>query len=549
MARIIPDGWRELAVTGAAAREIATLHTLASSLPDTYTVFHNVHWSRLHEETLLIGEADFVVVAPSGHVLLIDQENGFLKEDAGGLLQHYDKSTTAIVTRLGQSAHTIQQRLRTPPVSQAAVVDILLYCPDYTIRNPSTVGVPPERIIDASRRGYLCAQIESITRGPESASAMEMVRFFSNRLQLMPDVRAFVNQAEQLYMRLSGGLAQWARQVECHPHRLHVVGTAGSGKTQLALAALHDAVAAGRRALYVCYNRPLADHVAHIAPPEATVATYHHLCSRIQRSQGIAPDYAVDGAFERVGAPFPADADLSAWQFDELIVDEGQDFEPPWFDNLMRLLRPEGRAWWLEDPMQKLYRRESVEPPNWVKIHSNTNYRTPADMLEQIADLLHLPDITHGGSPLRGAGMSVKTYEDDEQLSEATRRAVTECLGAGFRRDMIALITFKGRDKSALMQQERLGPNRLQKFTGEYDMLGSPVFSEGDLLIETVYRFKGQSCPCVILTEVDFDTLDEIARRKLFVGATRATQKLVIVMSGQASRLLTAANNTQAATP
>jgi hypothetical protein len=540
VARIIPDGWRELAATGAAAREISTLTTLASDLPDEYTVFHNVHWSRLHEETLLIGEADFVVVAPSGHVLLIDQENGFLKEAGEGLLQHYDKSTTSIITRLAQSAHTIRQRLRTPPVSLPVDVDILLYCPDYTIRHPSTVGVPPERIIDATRREHLCHTIQSITRGPISPLAEEATRFFSNRLQLMPDVRAFVNQAEQLYTRLAGGLAQWARQVECHPHRLHVIGTAGSGKTQLALATLHDAVQAGRRALYVCYNRPLADHIAQIMPGDATVATYHHLCSRIQRSLGIAQDYASDGAFERVGAPFPADADLSAWQFDELIVDEGQDFEPPWFDNLMRLLRPDGRAWWLEDPMQKLYRRESVVPPNWVKIHSNTNYRTPADMLEQIAGLLKLPDITHGGSPLRGAGMAIKTYDNTEQLSEATRRAVTECLGAGFRRDMIALITFKGRDKSSLMQQGQLGPNRLKKFTGEYDMLGSPVFSDGDLLIETVYRFKGQSCPCVILTEVEFETLDEIAQRKLFVGATRATQKLVIVMTNQAARLVNA---------
>ena len=34
MARIIPDGWRELAVTGAAQREIETLAILADGLPD-----------------------------------------------------------------------------------------------------------------------------------------------------------------------------------------------------------------------------------------------------------------------------------------------------------------------------------------------------------------------------------------------------------------------------------------------------------------------------------------------------------------------------------
>jgi KaiC/GvpD/RAD55 family RecA-like ATPase len=43
------------------------------------------------------------------------------------------------------------------------------------------------------------------------------------------------------------------------PWRLRVRGTAGSGKTQLALQALQKAHAAGKSALYVCFNRPLAD--------------------------------------------------------------------------------------------------------------------------------------------------------------------------------------------------------------------------------------------------------------------------------------------------
>ncbi|TGT17307.1 hypothetical protein EN817_31995, partial [Mesorhizobium sp. M3A.F.Ca.ET.174.01.1.1] len=43
--------------------------------------------------------------------------------------------------------------------------------------------------------------------------------------------------------------------------------------------------------------------------------------------------------------------------------------------------------------------------------------------------------------------------------------------------------------------------------------------------------------PCVILTEVDFAAFDERIARKLFVGATRATMKLIIVASQRAARL------------
>ncbi|PLX72543.1 MAG: nuclease, partial [Azoarcus sp.] len=63
-------------------------------------------------------------------------------------------------------------------------------------------------------------------------------------------------------------------------------------------------------------------------------------------------------------------------------------------------------------------------------------------------------------------------------------------------------------------------------------------YSEGELLIDSVYRFKGQSAPCVIFTEIDFEALDELTMRKLFVGATRATMKVIFVASERAAAVL-----------
>jgi hypothetical protein len=42
----------------------------------------------------------------------------------------------------------------------------------------------------------------------------------------------------------------------------------------------------------------------------------------------------------------------------------------------------------------------------------------------------------------------------------------------------------------------------------------------------------------VILSDVDFDAFDERNARKLFVGATRATMKLIVVASQRAARHL-----------
>ena len=59
------------------------------------------------------------------------------------------------------------------------------------------------------------------------------------------------------------------------------------------------------------------------------------------------------------------------------------------------------------------------------------------------------------------------------------------------------------------------------------------------MLVESVYRFKGQAAPAVILTEIDFEVLDDKAVRKLFVGATRSSMKLILVLHEKsAARLL-----------
>jgi hypothetical protein len=42
----------------------------------------------------------------------------------------------------------------------------------------------------------------------------------------------------------------------------------------------------------------------------------------------------------------------------------------------------------------------------------------------------------------------------------------------------------------------------------------------------------------VVLTEIDFETCDESALRRLFVGATRATMKLILVVSERAAEVL-----------
>ena len=541
MAKVFPDGWRELAPLGGAVRELRTLGQLADGLDDSYTVYHGVHWTRVERNNYaIVGEIDFVIVGPTGKLLLIEQKTGPLNETSGGLTKNYAEKEKGVPSQMARSADALHDRLRKFCKGEQTYVDSLLYCPDYTVKQPGTAGIDPARIVDAAKKDYLMHIIQGILppSGDVLPAKAKIHRFLGDILELVPEVHSMVGEAKTLYTRLSGGLAQWARSIEIEPFRLRVVGTAGSGKTQLAMAVYRDSIKAGRRPLYVCYNRPLADHISLIVPPGGEVATYHQLGDRVCRILGQVPDFSQPGAFAKIEAALDRYTPDEAGCFDELIIDEGQDFQEGWTVNLLRFLRAGGRAWWLEDPMQNLYGRPPVSLPGWVSLRSDINYRSPRGILDTLNQLLPLERAMESGSPIAGSAVDIVSYTSAADLIAKTVDAVTKGIGLGFKRQHIALITYRGRENSKLAPYDKLGPYSLRAPTGQYDLLGNSIFTDGDVLIDSVHRFKGRAAPCVVFTEIDFEKLDDAAVRRLFVGATRATMKLILVMSEPSAKVL-----------
>ncbi len=541
MARILPDGWEALEAGGAAPFETATLRRLAAGLAEDCCVFHGVHWTRLDHGYSVYGEIDFIVVGPNGQVILVEQKNGPLEETPDGLLKRYPGKSKSVARQMQRSIESLHSRFKQGHAGQRLALDYLLYCPDHRVLSPATAGIAPERIVDVRTADRLVNVVTAMLAAQPfvaGVTAAAVHAFLSDELELTLDPSAMVGQARTWVTRLSGGLATWARRLEFEPFRLRVIGTAGSGKTQLALRILEDAAARGQRARYVCYNRPLADHLARLVPPGVEVTTFHMLGDQEMRSAGNAPDFGQPGVFERLAAAYiarpPAPNDL----LDVLVVDEGQDFTQSWADALLACLKPQGRGWWLEDPLQNLYDRPRIELPGWVTLRADANYRTPREILRQIGFFVDVGERVEAAGPLPGDDIDFATYADFAGLKDATVAAISKARSAGFKPDDIAVLTYCGRERSALMPFDRLGAYTLRRFDGSYDGAGNPVFQDGDILVETVFRFKGQSAPCIILTEIDFAALDDKVARRLYVGATRARMHLAMVMSERAAATL-----------
>lgn len=543
MARTLPDGWETLERSGAAPFEIATLRRLGSELPDDYIVFHGVHWTRVDHRYSVFGEIDFIVLGPAGQVLLIEQKNGALEETPEGLCKHYPDKLKSVNGQIQRSVDSLKSRFKQGYGGRRLALDYLLYSPDYRVKSPATAGISPERIVDAGKASRLSAIIvATIAAQPpaQSVSHAEVQAFLSDEMELAPDPSAMAGHARTWITRLSAGLATWACRLEFEPFRLRIVGTAGSGKTQLALRVLEEAAACGKRALYVCFNRPLADHLAAIAPANVKVSTFHMLGDQEMRAEGRLPDFQQPGVFEQLADAYIRTPPSSSNRFDVLVVDEGQDFSQPWADALLAHLETNGRCWWLEDPMQNLYDKPRVELPGWVTLNADANYRTPRDVLQQFSRFCGLGTSIKAAGPIQGDGIHIATYSDFNGLCSATVAAIASARSEGFNDSDIVVLTYCGRERSALMPFDQIGAYTLRRFDGGYDDAGYPLFLDGNILIETVFRFKGQSAPCVILTEIDFEAMDERVARRLYVGATRASMKLSFVMSDRAAGQLLA---------
>ena len=535
MAKVFPNGWRQLKPDISLVNEMETLSLLEKELDDTYSVYHGVHWTNIEKRNYAIyGEIDFAVVGPSGKVLLIEQKNGTLIETDDGLQKKYSDNVKKIPFQIARNADGLQNRLKKSIKDHSIYVDSLLYCPDHKIKKIGTSGIDPDRIIDWNRKDQLVHIVKKILPPSEVNSLLrdELHQFLSDVLELVPEVNAIVGQTGRLYTKVSGGLSEWAQRIEFSPFRLRVIGTAGSGKTQLALSAFRESIKLGRKPLYICYNRSLADHISGIVPRGGEVSGYHQFGDRIAKLQGTPIDFKKPQPFLQMEKVLDNYVPTQDQMFDDLIVDEGQDFKNTWSENLMRLLRSNSKVWWLEDPLQNIYSRDQISFENWVTIRSDANYRSPKSILYAINQILHLnPSIT-AASPIEGGEVELLEYTNESDLVTKTIQAIDRAVEIGFNKKLISLLTFRGRDKSLFTPFTQIGAHTLRApIKDAFDDAGNQQFTDGEITTDSVHRFKGQSCPCVILTEIDFEELSENVKSRIFVGATRATIKLILVIS------------------
>lgn len=544
MAHIIPNLEGIKATSGGMQRELDVVKLLRDALPDDFVVFHGVLMSNRFNGRQHFGEVDVLVLAPSGLLGLIEVKAGRVLVSDKGISKDYGDKNKNVGWQLNMQYGTLRGRLKDAGLDTH--IAQYLVVPDMVLEG-QIAKLPRVYVVDKHRLHSLPTELlrdlSPSTGADKSHLYAKLKLFLNNQFALPADPSQNLQWLQESVQELAEGMALWVPRIHAPSGMYAIQATAGAGKTQLALRVLQEAARAGMSARYVCFNRPLADHLRMLLKDTSvSVGTFHEFAIEALRAlHGEVLDFSSPQVFAQAETAFVEQAACLP-RFDVLMVDEAQDFAPAWLTALAQQRTPSGRVYVLQDEAQRLYMREVGDAPalpSAVRVECWDNFRTPRRIV-QLINLLRLTrEPVAARCPIDGQIPGFHTWPAEDEAGMATlERVVSSLLAEKIKPENIVLLSYAGLKRSRLLLKSHVAQKALRKFSGQYDAQGGAIWTPGDLLAESVHRFKGQAAPVVVLCEVDFEVLDALTKNRLLVGMSRAQWRLEIVLSERAEHVL-----------
>ena len=311
-------------------------------------------------------------------------------------------------------------------------------------------------------------------------------------------------------------------------NRVEIRGGAGSGKTVLALTQARQ-LTAGRdgrprqRVALLCYSIGLASYFRRTTASwnykhrPAFVGTFEDLANL----WGIESGTRDEPSFWEIELPVlmaQRAAELPPnKRFDSFVVDEAQDFAESWWRPLIAALKDEaeGGLFLYSDEGQRLFPRYGRPPVPLVPLvldHNLRNTKQIAEVFKPLAPRMVLkgtdgPEVLH-------------VHATPEEAVALADEMVDALFDEGWDPGHIALLTTGARHPEQVSRQEAYGQN------GYWETF----WDEDTNFYGHVLGFKGLERRAVVLA-VNEDGTRERFRERMYVGLSRATDRLIVVGS------------------
>jgi hypothetical protein len=550
MARFIPDVAAEHIVHDSER----VVYEALRRLPTGFVVLHSFPWLRpardLAGEPLREGEADFVILHPQRGLLVLEVKGG-RPELTGRTWSRAGKEMRDPFDQARRSRYAlldaIEERTRRRVHRGLFAHGDVVVFPHAKFGGVLPVNSDPRILVDAPGVVALPASIEAAFkawgRGETHLSPSqfaELLDALMPKLRLLRCAGAEVRAEHDRIIQIT--LDQRATLLGLlEGDRVLVEGTAGSGKTLLALEFALTLADRGERILFLCYNRQLCawlqDQAKHDprtqrAAERLEISTFHACARSFAKRARIAFDVPSTGeqAFWEDEVPLIMEQALEVLRargqtetFDAVVVDEAQDFAPDWWVTIESLSRAgrSGRLYAFLDLNQSL-RGDGKPPPVpfLSRFRITTNCRNTKAIARSSASLAQIDIRLLPGSPA-GEAPAVRRAASTAVEAGLVLSEARQLLHQGIRPQQIALIGPSAHAKGALASHAEVDDVPLIDDAADWRR-GAGV------LVTTARAFKGLEADVVIAYGLaGFGAL--FTPTDLYVAWTRARHRLILV--------------------
>lgn len=530
-------------------------------LPDGYVVLHSFPWLRpirsLEGAPLQEGEADFVVLHPQRGLLVLEVKGGQPRLEGRtwvrGRQPMKDPFRQAQRNRYAL-LDAISERTRGRLTRDLFTHGDVVVFPDCVFAGPLPLHTEERILVDARGLPELPQHIETAfkawQRAPTAlkpAQFNELLEALLPKLQLMRCVGADLEAEGHRIVQVTEDQRTTLRGLLANP-RVLVEGTAGSGKTLLALEFATALSVQGSRALLLCYNKQLAAWLNEQVqgeprlrgvPHELEVGSFHAFALSLARRAGVEfedPSRATPQFWEEE-VPLILEQALDvlgragrAPLYDTVIVDEAQDFAPDWWVTIESLTRGGrgGRLYAFLDLHQSLRGEPRLPPvPLPVRFPLTTNCRNTRSIARSAGSLVQAEVQLLPGSP-EGEPPGLRRGASAPSAAGLALEEVRRLLRQGLRPAQVVLIGPATHERGSLASAREID--------GVLLVQDAAAWRRGDgVLVTTARSFKGLEADVVVLYDLS-GFGETFTKADLYVAWTRAKHRLVVVTYGAEAR-------------
>ena len=351
-------------------------------------------------------------------------------------------------------------------------------------------------------------------------------------------------------------------------HRV-IHGSAGSGKTMILIFRAQQLAAAARAdqpILVLCYNRALAQRIdamlrARDVDERVVVRTFHAWCSDMVRSYQLNQPRGqrnTDAYYEELAGNVQRALEsglVPSGQYTALLIDEAHDFQDAWLQMACKLVTPATNSLLiLYDDAQSIYqqkRRKFNFASVGIEARGRTsvlklNYRNTAEVLAlamQCAQGLltnkaeteeEMQTVRPASAGRRGPLPVLLEATNARQEADLIAERITLALADGTALGDIAILCRIKKHMDLI--EQALARNGIQCQSMNAPDFRSFDWTEASVKLITLHSAKGLEFPLVFIAGLDAmpfmnEPMDEEVRL-LYVGMTRATERLVVSTAG-----------------